>query len=371
MSQNNNGRNKALLGLAGVIGIALLKFQGLALGALKALSLFKISWLFSSFGSMFVTLWLYIIAFGWKFAIAIMVLLYIHEMGHYIFASAMGLKPRLPKFAFFVAWVSHNPAPDQVSTAWLSIAGPLVGAVGSAVFYWTGVHLDNRWLMAAGSTGFLLNLMQLIPAKPLDGGHVIGAVSKWLLVPGVILVFYLAWRLPSAMFLIIGVISLFSLIKDFRGNSLKEQAKPTSVVRTPTGTVVTVRDLERAMQSQQSQQSQQSPQAPSLAESEQTSRTETLLAAGNLDTKTSANAQSDTSQPDGQSAPKQEPGKVQELSLPERTPATPATPATPSTPSIPATFWQRVTIGIAYVTLVGILGYLYAVTGVDMKELSR
>ncbi len=362
MSKNNNGKNKALLGLAGVVALVCLKFQGIALAALKALSLFKISWLFSSLGTMFLTLWLYLLAFGWKYAIALIILLYIHEMGHYIFASAMGLKPQLPKFAFFVAWVLRNKAADQASNAWVSFAGPLIGSVGSAVMYWTGAHLDNRWLMAAGSTGFWLNLLQLIPAKPLDGGYVIGAVSKWLLIPGVVLVFLLAFMLESALFFIIGAISLFSLINEFRKQRAKEQKKPQATVRTPTGTVLTVRDLERAMQAKAS--------APAEAQS---------------GTPNSPSPQSSTTP-----AEQNETGQLQSgesstsASVPPASHEQPTNAGQPTTGNlgsinasevtddeIPATFGQRLMIGFAYVTLVGILGYLYALTGQDMRELRR
>jgi hypothetical protein len=69
--------------------------------------------------------------------------------------------------------------------------------------------------MAAGSTGFFLNLLQLVPAKPLDGGFVIQAVSRWLLIPGTALLFFLAMRFQSILLLIIAVISVISLARQF------------------------------------------------------------------------------------------------------------------------------------------------------------
>jgi Zn-dependent protease len=70
--------------------------------------------------------------------------------------------------------------------------------------------------MAAGSTGFMLNLLQLVPAKPLDGGFIIQAVSRWLLIPGTLLLLALAFCFKSVLLLIIGVISGLSLVKQFR-----------------------------------------------------------------------------------------------------------------------------------------------------------
>jgi Zn-dependent protease len=69
--------------------------------------------------------------------------------------------------------------------------------------------------MAAGSTGFMLNLLQLVPAKPLDGGFIIQAVSRWLLIPGTALLLCLAYFFQSVLLLIIGVISAFALVKQF------------------------------------------------------------------------------------------------------------------------------------------------------------
>ncbi len=83
--------------------------------------------------------------------------------------------------------------------------------------------MNNPWLMAAGSTGFLLNLLQLVPAKPLDGGFIIQALSKWLLVPGTLMMLVLAFMFHSILLLVIGVISAFAL---FHQLSKKPQAAP-------------------------------------------------------------------------------------------------------------------------------------------------
>lgn len=334
MAQNDKGKNKAILGVAGVLTLLAIKFQGVLFAGLKALSLFKISWLFSSVGSMLITLFLYVQVFGWKYAFALIILLYIHEMGHYVWATALGLKPQLPKFFFFVAWVTYRKSNDQAMDAWVSFAGPLIGAVGSAVMYWSGAHLDNKWLMAAGSTGFWLNLLQLIPAKPLDGGYVIAAVSRWLLIPGVALMFGLAFALQSGFMFIIGAISLFSLVAEFRKQRSTKETKPRAVVKTPTGAILTVRDLERAVQARQEnpqpagQQSVQSPVSEPVPEP--------------------VSAPAPDPQCSGNSAVVVDPDE-----------------------EVKATPWQRVIIGVAYVTLVGILGYLYAMTASDMRELMR
>jgi Zn-dependent protease len=184
---------------------------------LKALTLLKFGWAFSSLISMGVTIGFYSMLFGWVFALEFIALLLIHEMGHFIWMKGYGLNPKAPMFIPGVgAFVAMRNMPgDEATHAWVAYAGPLVGAVGSAAFYWTGAHMDNSSLMAAGSTGFLLNLLQLVPAKPLDGGFIISAINKWLLIPGTLGLIALSFAFHSVLFLVISLFSAINLFKQF------------------------------------------------------------------------------------------------------------------------------------------------------------
>ncbi len=102
-----------------------------------------------------------------------------------------------------------------IGTGWVAIAGPLVGGVGSAILFWFGVQNNNNWIMAAGNTGFFLNLFQLVPAKPFDGGFVIQAISKWLLIPGVAILIVLTVLFKSPLLFLIAIISVVSLFGEF------------------------------------------------------------------------------------------------------------------------------------------------------------
>lgn len=213
MSLNENGKKKTVLGAFGLVGVLALKFKFYLLAAWKALALLKISWLISPL----ISIGVYSMLFGWPYAIAIVLLLFIHEMGHWVWMKCLGLAPKAPVFIPGVgAYVAMTKLPpDQATHAWVAIAGPLVGGVGCAILYTAGIYSANNWLIAAGSTGFFLNLIQLVPAKPLDGGFIIQAVSRWLLIPGTVLLFVMAFRFQSVLLLIIGAISTFSLVKQF------------------------------------------------------------------------------------------------------------------------------------------------------------
>ncbi len=217
MASDDGKKSKAgLFGVLGVLGIALIKFKVYIFAALKGLSFLKFGLFFKSFASIFLSLGLYWALYGLPFALVIILLLFIHETGHYVWMKACGLNPQPMVFVPFLgAYVQSQRAKDQATNSWVALAGPLVGGVFSAGFYLFGLKSGNGFLVAAGSVGFFLNLLQLIPAKPFDGGHVISAVSKWFLIPGSLLAFALSYYFQSILLLVIAAISCFSLFKEF------------------------------------------------------------------------------------------------------------------------------------------------------------
>jgi Zn-dependent protease len=232
---SGNGKKKTVLGSLGILGVLGFKFKFYILAGLKALSLLKVGW----FISPLISIGFYAMLFGWPYAFAIMMLLLIHEMGHYIWMKALGLDPKLPIFIPGIgAYVAMTKLPpDQATHAWVALAGPLVGGVGCAMLYWFGVNNGNNWLLAAGSTGFFLNLLQLIPAKPFDGGFVIQAVSRWLLIPGVGVMMAAAFALKSVLLLIIAGISILSLMRQFMSMYSNAQLSQQGGVGVAQGTI--------------------------------------------------------------------------------------------------------------------------------------
>jgi Zn-dependent protease len=131
---------------------------------------------------MFISIWAYALFLGWQFAVGFVLLIFVHECGHLIAAKKVGLKVTTPAFIPFMgALITLREAPRN---AWIEaqvgIGGPLLGTVGSAVcvgiYYLTG----NPLFMALAYTGFFLNLFNLAPISPLDGGRIVTALSPWL-----------------------------------------------------------------------------------------------------------------------------------------------------------------------------------------------
>lgn len=205
-------------GILGILSLILLKFKGAALIAFKALSFVKLGWLLNGFSSMALSLGIYIMMFGWKYAITIIVLLYIHEMGHFIFMHFYGLKPKAPVFVPFVgAYTAMSTIPGDLAThAWVAFAGPFIGGIAAFASYWLGVTTGNTYLVAAANTGAILNLLQLVPIKPFDGGFIAQSITRWLSIPGAVLLGYLAWSLRSPLLIIIAIAAIFVMIAQFR-----------------------------------------------------------------------------------------------------------------------------------------------------------
>ncbi len=119
----------------------------------------------------------YALIWGWAFAVGFVALIAVHELGHYVEARRQGLDPALPVFVPFLgAYVALRNAPfDPWRNALVSLAGPILGGLGAAAVLAVGELRDDRFLLALAYTGFFLNLINLIPAGPLDGGHVLRA----------------------------------------------------------------------------------------------------------------------------------------------------------------------------------------------------
>ena len=156
----------------------------------------------TTFLSMFFMIWVYSLMFGWKFAAGIVFLIFVHEMGHFVAAMALGIPVSAPIFIPFLGAsiiMRQNPR-DAVTEAMMAYAGPLAGAVGSWITLWAGQAYAIPWLVPVAAFSFGINLFNLIPVPPLDGGRVCAAVSRWFWVPGFIMLalavaYFHAWSM--------------------------------------------------------------------------------------------------------------------------------------------------------------------------------
>jgi Zn-dependent protease len=178
-------------------------------------------------GTMLISLVVYAFIFGWRYAAGFVVLLFVHEMGHYIAARQRGLDVGAPTFIPFVgAWIQLKDMPHDAETeAFVGLGGPLLGSVGALVCYFIAKSYDATWLLAVAYAGFFLNLFNLIPLSPFDGGRITAVLSPrvWLLgVPILIALFF--WR-PSPMLVLVAILAAPQVWKAIRYRSDSPEAQ--------------------------------------------------------------------------------------------------------------------------------------------------
>lgn len=176
--------------------------------------LFKSKVLLTSL-TMLLSIFAYSLVFGWQYAVGFVFLLFVHEMGHYMAARQRGLAVGAPAFIPFVgAWIQMKEMPVTVEVeAYVGLAGPLVGSIGALMCYFAARATDSGTLLAVAYSGLILNLFNLIPVSPLDGGRVTAALSPRIWLLGAPILAALFFYRPSPLLILIAVLALPQLRK--------------------------------------------------------------------------------------------------------------------------------------------------------------
>jgi Zn-dependent protease len=185
---------------------------------LLLLSAGKLGKLLTTGGTMLVSVVAYAFVFGWRYAAGFVGLIFVHEMGHYLAARQRGLAVGAPTFIPFVgAWIELKDQPRDAETeAWIGFAGPLLGSIAALGCYFAARESGSRLLLALAYAGFFLNLFNLIPLSPFDGGRITAVLSPriWLLgVPVLVAIFF--WR-PSPLLVLMAVLAAPQVLKAWR-----------------------------------------------------------------------------------------------------------------------------------------------------------
>ncbi len=161
------------------IGAAIAKFFTVIKGFL--LILLKVKFLTTA-GTALVSVVLYSLVFGWWFAVGFVVLLFVHEMGHVIALRREGIKASAPMFIPFMgaAIFSRSLGEDALAEARVGLAGPILGSLGAAAVAVIGELTGSSLLIALAYFGFFINLFNLLPVVPLDGGRAAAAMTPWM-----------------------------------------------------------------------------------------------------------------------------------------------------------------------------------------------
>lgn len=152
----------------------------------------------------------YALLWGWQFAAGILLLLFVHEMGHFVVIRAKGLPASLPVFIPLLgAYVAMRRMPQSVrDEAEIAIAGPLAGALAGLACLLLFQQTGLRIMLVLAYFDFLINLLNLLPVSPLDGGRIVAAISRWIWPVGLALLvgaFFLTHSLIIALLIFLGL----------------------------------------------------------------------------------------------------------------------------------------------------------------------
>ncbi|MFI5273767.1 MAG: site-2 protease family protein [Ktedonobacterales bacterium] len=160
----------------------------------------------------------YSLLFGWQFGAGILILLFVHEMGHFAVIRAKGLPASLPVFIPLLgAYVAMRRMPSNVrDEAEIAIAGPLAGAAAGIVCVLLYQHTQMRIFLVLAYFDFFINLLNLLPVSPLDGGRIVAAISRWFWPIGLVLLVVAFIFTHSLVLLLLAWLGLSQTIARFR-----------------------------------------------------------------------------------------------------------------------------------------------------------
>lgn len=161
-----------------------------------------------------VTAWIYSGWLGWWLALTFIVLFIAHEVGHVGAAKLAGKNIRSPKFIPFLGAFIESPKDwSKFEEAFIAAAGPLSGCVAVLLLLLgvTYIHVSPDVYEVAIAASFLascMNLANMLPVSPLDGGRIAQAISWWFRVLGIAILGSLTYYFTDPFLLVLWVIAM-------------------------------------------------------------------------------------------------------------------------------------------------------------------
>ena len=208
---------KRLLAPLAAVGFLLAKFKGLALLLLKVKFL-------GTAVTMVVSVGAYALLFPVWFAVGFVVLIWVHEMGHVLQLRREGIPASAPMFIPFLgAFVAMKQMPkDVLAEARVGLAGPILGSLGALGAWGVYEVTQEPLFLGLAYVGFFLNLFNLLPMLPLDGGRAVGALSPVFWLVGVLGVVGLLFVNPNPILIFIAILGGMELWRRWRTRKTPE-----------------------------------------------------------------------------------------------------------------------------------------------------
>jgi Zn-dependent protease len=166
---------------------------------------------------------------GFAFGLGFVILLLVHEMGHVIALRREGIRASAPMFVPFLGAVisARSLGDNALAEARVGLAGPILGTIGSLVCLGVWLVTGHDYWRALAYTGLFLNLFNLLPVVPLDGGRAMAAMTPWMWFAGFAGIVVLAFVFPNPIILIIAVFAAYETYRRWqqrRAGGLQQQA---------------------------------------------------------------------------------------------------------------------------------------------------
>ena len=205
----------------GPIAIALIAFASKAKAILLLLPKIKV---LSTSATMLVSIAAYSLIWGWAFAAGFVVLLLVHEMGHVFQLRREGIEASAPMFIPFLgAFVAAKSLGDDAGAeARVGLAGPVLGSLACLVPVAIWQATGNEYWQALAFVGFFLNLFNLLPVLPLDGGRAMAALSPWVWGAGYIGLVALTFAFPNPIMILILLLGGMETYRRFKNRNTPE-----------------------------------------------------------------------------------------------------------------------------------------------------
>jgi Zn-dependent protease len=218
-STKAGGDRKSMIAIGatgiGTIALLLFKFKGVLLflvtkGKLLLLGLTKSSTVFS----MLLSLGVYWTAFGWAFALGLVLSIYVHEMGHVAMLRRYGIKSSAPMFipglGALVRMQQYPQGPRE--DARVGLAGPMWGLGAALATYAVFLASGSEIWAAIARVAAWINLFNLIPVWQLDGSRGFASLvrqHRWVAVAAIALAWFISEESVLILLLIAAVFRAF------------------------------------------------------------------------------------------------------------------------------------------------------------------
>jgi Zn-dependent protease len=163
--------------------------------------------------TMLISVGAYTIFFGWEFAVGLVLLLLVHEYGHVIQLHREGVAATAPRFIPFLgAYIGIKELPkDAAAEARVGLAGPIAGSLAALVPLFIYAETGSSFWRGLAYFGFFLQLFNLAPVLPLDGGRAMAAISTKVWIAGWLGMLALALYTLSPIIFLVLIFGAFEL----------------------------------------------------------------------------------------------------------------------------------------------------------------